>query len=165
MKDEIKEKIPFNVRDVLEDINSNILWNYITNLQQENERLRKQIPSLDNCVPVENQMKISSVSHEINYQYIKTLYEKVAKDIVIDDLVYKCEDMQKLIETNEKLDIEKEDYKSRCEKAIEYIKNEMPYLEEPDEEIERIDGSIYMTMKEYDKNIILNILQNGSEEK
>ena len=49
-------------------------------------------------------------------------------------------------------------------KAIEYIENEMPYLEEPDEEIERIDGSIYMTMKEYDKNIILNILQNGSEE-
>jgi hypothetical protein len=27
-------------------------------------------------------------------------------------------------------------YISRCEKAIEYIENEMPYLEEPDEEIE-----------------------------
>jgi hypothetical protein len=59
----------------------------------------------------------------------------------------------------------RKEYKQRIDKAIEYIENEMPYLEEPDEEIERIDGSIYMTMKEYDKNIILNILQNGSEEK
>ena len=47
MNDEIKEKIPFNVRDVLEDINSNILWNYINNLQQENERLKMHNDNLD----------------------------------------------------------------------------------------------------------------------
>ena len=29
--------IPENVRFVLEDVNSNILWNYITNLQEEKD--------------------------------------------------------------------------------------------------------------------------------
>ena len=34
--------IPENVKSILEDINSNILWNYITNLEQENEILKEQ---------------------------------------------------------------------------------------------------------------------------
>ena len=59
--------------------------------------------------------------------------------------------------------IEQQDYKTRIDKAIEYIENDMPYLEEPDEEIERCDGTIYMTMKEYDKSVLLNILQGSDE--
>ena len=57
MNDRIKEKIPFNVRDVLEDINSNILWNYITNLQNritELEEINKQHQELNRELRKEN---------------------------------------------------------------------------------------------------------------
>ncbi|MBR5227486.1 MAG: hypothetical protein IKV94_02500 [Clostridia bacterium] len=103
-------------------------------------------------------MRISNVSHDINYKYFKTLYEKATKDIVIDDLVYKCEDMQKLIEENEKLDIEKEDYKSRCKKAIEYnYELQERYCHSAIRD-ELVASKIYeITEKE------LNILQNGSD--
>ncbi len=47
----------------------------------------------------------------------------------------------------------------RIDKAIEYIENDMPYLEEPDEEFERCDGTTYMTMKEYDTSVLLDILR------
>lgn len=58
-----------------------------------------------------------------------------------------------------KLDYESTIYANRIDKAIEYIENDMPYLEEPDEEFERCDGTIYMTMKEYDTSVLLNILK------
>lgn len=50
-------------------------------------------------------------------------------------------------------------YKSRIEKAIEYVKNEMPYLEMPDDFYE--DNH---KMVEYDKNDLLNILQGGKDD-
>ena len=46
MKYEIKTMIPENVKFILDDINSNILWNYITNLQEENERLKEEVLNL-----------------------------------------------------------------------------------------------------------------------
>jgi len=45
MSKEIKDRMPDNVKFVLEEINSNILRNYITNLQEENERLEKEYKS------------------------------------------------------------------------------------------------------------------------
>ena len=55
-------------------------------------------------------------------------------------------------------------YKVIIDKAIEYIENDMPYLEEPDEEFERCDGTTYMTMKEYDTSVLLDILRGDSNE-
>lgn len=54
---------------------------------------------------------------------------------------------------------ERDDYKSRVEKAVDYIKNEMPYLEMPDDFYE--DNH---KMVEYDRNDLLNILQGESNE-
>lgn len=51
------------------------------------------------------------------------------------------------------------DLKQRINVTIEYVENDFPYLEEPDEEIERCDGTTYMTMKEYDKGILLKKLE------
>lgn len=51
------------------------------------------------------------------------------------------------------------DLKKRINVTIEYVENELPFLEEPDEEIERCDGVTYMTMKEYDESILLNKLK------
>jgi len=105
MNKEIKE-IPENVKFVLEDVNSNILWNYITNLQQENERLK-------------------------------------------EILIWKQEHEKEL--------------HTRIDKAIEYIED-MPYLQETDEEFEDIYGNIYHTWKEWTADVLLNILQNGNDD-
>ena len=119
------------------------ILDYITNLQQEIKEANDSITWWTN--------RFKAV--ERDNRELKQENERLKEEL-----------FKSVNNTNNSMELT-EDYKSRCEKAIEYIENEMPYLEEPDEEIERIDGSIYMTMKEYDKNIILNILQNGSEEK
>jgi len=49
------------------------------------------------------------------------------------------------------------------DKAVEYIED-MPYLKETDEEFEDIDGNIYHTWKEWTADVLLKILQNGSED-
>lgn len=158
MNDEIKEIIEYKINFLTKSLNIGIptknrryfndIKDYITNLQQENERLKAKY---DN-----------NKSHEINYKYFTTLYSKATKDIVIDDLVYKCEDLDNLKQSYEKLYIEKEDYKSRCEKAIEYINvsiEEGNYFED--------DIATDISEPTYDKyvnsNSLLNILQNGSE--
>lgn len=69
-----------------------LLLDYITNLQKENEELKKQIPSPDNYVPVENQTRITSTN------------------ILLDT------------EISEKIN-KYEDYKQRCENAIELVKS------------------------------------------
>lgn len=60
----------------------------------------------------------------------------------------------------DKLYQEKEDYKSRCEKAIEYIKFEWVKIVEDEcyeNHLWSVDGLVIKKL--------LNILQNGSEEK
>lgn len=136
-------------------------------VQQENETLHENNQNMQEemaRVWEENEtLKAkydNNKSHEINYKYFTTLYSKATKDIVIDDLVYKCEDLDNLKQSYEKLYIEKEDYKSRCEKAIEYI-NKNKHLSmfadcrEPEEE--------WNYDLECGANDLLNILQNGSE--
>lgn len=122
MNDEIKEKIPFNVRDVLEDINSNILWNYITNLQQKYEEA-----DYDRHKLFEEKVRLKELNAEL-----KTITKRPTP---IDYAM-----IQKRYE----------DYKSRCEKAIEYLQENYNELTD------------YGYKKEiYDD--LLNILQNGSD--
>lgn len=52
----------------------------------------------------------------------------------------------------------------RVNDTISYIENDMPYLEEPDEEFERCDGTTYMTMKKYDTSILLKKLKGEENE-
>lgn len=53
--------------------------------------------------------------------------------------------------------------KEVIDKAIEYIENEMPYLQETDKEYEDINGNTYFTYKEYDGKELLDILNEVSE--
>ena len=53
------------------------LLDYITNLQEENERLRN--------------LYTDERKYKIDCDYFKVLYSKTDKDIVIEDLVFKCE--------------------------------------------------------------------------
>lgn len=113
MNDEIKEILDYLKSDNWEVGNGDyekrlykcdieLLFNYITNLQQENEYLDKELNNMTDY----------------------------AKDL--------------------------EDYKSRCEKAIEYIKNNITWYYDED-----LDESVYQDEISGDK--VLNILQNGSE--
>lgn len=116
MNNEIKEiniKIPGQILDYV-DTKEHLLdlFNYITNLQQENERLNTCIDDQERVI---NSLIDKRNLYKINYN----------------------------------------DYKSRCEKAIEYIK-------ENAEEYLSVD--MYYHLNDIPEiNDILNILQNGSD--
>ena len=46
--------------------------------------------------------------------------------------------------------------------TIEYIEN-MPYLQEVDEEFENVDGEVYFTYKEWDDTELLDILKGSDK--
>lgn len=48
-------------------------------------------------------------------------------------------------------------------RAVKYIENEMPYLQETDKEYEDVNGNTYFTYKEYDGKELLDILKEVSE--
>ena len=101
------------------------LLDYITNLQQENERLEHE----NFCLR----------------EYLIIHKKSIPNELVKDKTFIEMLDMPTY-----------EDYKSRCEKAIEYNKEIVDnYLEEDD--CEYCDGR-YATAKHN-----LNILQNGSD--
>ncbi len=130
MTNEVKEILEFLKHQVnYDDINlmqkraSNItyydikqLLDYITNLQEENERLKN--------------LYTNEKSHKIDYDYIKMLYSKIDKDSVIDDLVYKSEQCRVLYDSAEKHSFENYDLQQRIDKAIEYIENDYDKNEE-----------------------------------
>ena len=45
------------------------------------------------------------------------------------------------------------------DKAIDYVENEMPYLQETDKEYEDVNGNTYFTYKEYDGKELIEILK------
>ena len=53
--------------------------------------------------------------------------------------------------------------KEVIDKAVKYIENEMPYLQEIDKEYEDVDGNTYFTYKEYDGKELLDILKEKQE--
>lgn len=53
---------------------------------------------------------------------------------------------------------ENRELKNNRDKAIEYIENDMPYLEEPDDDYENNHK-----MNEYDTSVLLNILKGDSD--
>lgn len=57
-------------------------------------------------------------------------------------------------------------YKQRevINRAVKYIENEMPYLQETDKEYEDINGNTYFTYKEYDDKELLDILKGVENE-
>ena len=118
MNNEIKNRMPDNVKFVLEEINSNILRNYITNLQQENERLKAQLTDT-----------------EWQYQNTRCKYEKQYKKGITEELLEDIETCFFNRENPSMIPIDSldvchifgyidylKDYKSRCEKALDMLK-------------------------------------------
>lgn len=50
--------------------------------------------------------------------------------------------------------------KEIIDKAIEYIKYYLPYLQEPDKEYENLEGNTYFTYKEWTGEELLQILED-----
>ena len=63
---------------------------------------------------------------EINYNYLKLLFEKKDKEEVIKSFVYKCEQLEKMYKSYEEKEIEVMKKDNIIDKAIEYINNYMP---------------------------------------
>lgn len=68
------------------------------------------------------------------------------------------------IAENMKLIIENHDLKEKINKAIEYIENEMPCLWEVDDVWEDINGNYQHNYKEYDDQVLLDILKGDDKE-
>lgn len=58
-----------------------------------------------------------------------------------------------------KLQEENKKQKEVISRAVKYIENEMPYLQETDKEYEDVNGNTYFTYKEYDGKELLEILK------
>ena len=141
MSDEIKEILDFDFASQGERIDINeyerdILKDYITNLQQENERLKKLEYKFFYCSEDEENFTLED--------YLE-----------LGNKVYDLEQENERLKVNCNLGYEElkvaRNYKSRCEKAVEYVK----------------------TIQESEKNInpyilhaptLLNILQGGKDE-
>jgi len=132
MNDEIKEILSFSCNADYKRLSCDeikVLRDYITNLQQENERLKKQNELLKD----------------------QNINEILKKDLEICAKQYKKSD--------EKL----EKYKSRIEKAVEFIENNSLYDEILDYDYEE-NPYISYTTDEYVKDNLLNILNGRSDE-
>lgn len=107
---------------ILSQEQNKALLNYITNLQQENEELKKKI----------------------DRRYYKNEYERIKKEN--EELKEVNENLLRYVS---ELILYIDDYKSRCEKAIDKLKRDyyINYNEHNDDVV----------------NMTLNILQNGSE--
>lgn len=107
-------------------------------------------------------IQVKGLSRLLTYQSMEYLKE------LLSNKKYYCEALEDTyvhirshiitIEENEKI------LQQRINKTIEYIENDIPYLEEPDKEFERCDGTTYITKKEYDTSILLNILRGENNE-
>ena len=64
----------------------------------------------------------------------------------------------------ENLQQENKKQKEVINRAVKYIENEMPYLQETDKEYEDINGNTYFTYKEYDGKELLDILKGVENE-
>lgn len=153
MNEEIKEILealkPYNdIKEYPLYLNrkqQDLLYDYITNPQQENEFLKLNNPEMNIehfRIVKENKRKIDNLRKE-NKRLKEELKNRPIVDFTFD--VYK----------------DLEDYKSRCKKAIEYIENN------------KKETSSHFNGKEYvyrnftlccEPNDLLNIL-NGSDEK
>ena len=63
----------------------------------------------------------------------------------------------------EQLEEQVKKQKEVISRAVKYIENEMPYLQETDKEYEDVNGNTYFTYKEYDGKELLGILKEVSE--
>ena len=156
MNDEIKE--------ILEDYSCipriKKLGDYITNLQQENESLkedRDNILYLEEALQQENEY-LKMNSPEQNMEHFRIIDENKRK---IDNLREQNKKLKRILDEMGVNPNEVLDYKSRCEKAVERLREELSYYFDncTDESVddEWSDNASLI-------NDLLNILQNGSDD-
>ena len=178
-----EDGIPYKVL-YMEEVD--LLLNYITNLQQENEinqvQLRvvkkeykeymKKTVSYEDYLQQENEIRQQDINN-LTYQLAKEKEENEELKKKLDRRYYKNE-YERLQQENERLkeDLKgqenltlsycksEQDYKSRCEKAIEYIEDN-EYFET--EIFDYNTGGCLGTDLSIQAKTLLNILQNGSD--
>lgn len=159
MSDEIKEILDRikNYPEKLYCLNNKektSLLDYITNLQQENEYLKMNNPeqNMEHFKIInENKRKINN----LRAQNIDLQQENEILKINSGELQNAIDNIAELLDVPEGMSVEDvydkvKDYKSRVEKAIEYIKGQ--------------DMSYYGAVVETKMNIILTLLQGGKDD-
>ena len=158
-----EDGIPYKVLYMEE---RDLLLDYITNLQQEKEDNLKCIKSLKEQLEsvIKNNQELLEKWHKNNDKIVNLISEN---ERLKENNSNMQEEMARVWEENERLKTVKpcmlnfqecyvvKDYKSRCEKAIEYIKDNCSYEEDT--------KYCYDDLCSSDVNDLLNILQNGSD--
>lgn len=99
------------------------------------------------------------------YKRIEKINNRFKTDRVSADEEYHLVCQKNYLSTKyiEHLEQQCKKQKEVIDKAVKYIENEMPYLQETDKEYEDVNGNTYFTYKEYDGKELLDILNEASE--
>lgn len=155
MNEEIKEILEYISSRTIDDCLLNDyftqLEDYITNLQMEIDQSQEIMAELTE----ENEIRQQDINN-LTYQLakMKEENERLKEIIKQDNHILGCNFASK-----DKYKQRYEDYKSRCEKAIEYIKKNRKYVSTQMAEDTRVPVGSFM----WNIDDLLNILQNGSD--
>ena len=141
------------------------LENKITNLQQENERLKDKLNDITN-ISYKDYSVWATERHYLDIldEFANDIKYKIAPnltDTYRDGIKSALKHTIKYVKDNYKQET-LEDYKFRCEKAIEYINEAIENYDYFEDDI-ATDISEPSYDKYVNSNSLLNILQNGSE--
>ena len=101
-----------------------ILLDYITNLQEENKDLKEWLNNV--CFDGWNENVELALRYLLRIGYIS--FDEETREYInhnINDPIYIGEEERKYNNLLDKLDLENQDYKSRKDKAVEYIENDL----------------------------------------
>lgn len=170
---DIVEKNDDSIESLLIDITKwKLLLDYITNLQEENE-MYAQIKDTNEEIIIDKYKTLKELQEEIHKLVHTSIVQKkqinnlkkeneklkIANDYLIGKKLIEKDKMAKEVEIKA---IEQKDYKSRCEKAIEYIEKHIL-----DNKIEKVnweyDDCLWSDMPAERIKPLIDILQNGSD--
>lgn len=97
-----------------------------------------------------NRKRIEKILHNCS----KTIDESVNMVGASNEIVKYIEDLEQQVEKQKEV----------INKAIEYIKDYLPFLQEPDKEYEDVNGNTYFTYKKWTGQEILQILEDKEVE-
>ncbi len=104
-------------------------------------------------------MNVETIKFLIKIDYLEKKLIGEDKKIFVE-LFYLFNECVRMLEEKE---LQAKKQKEVIDRAIEYIENEMLYLQEIDKEYEDINGNTYFTYKEYDGKELLDILKEVLE--
>ena len=118
-------------------------------LRQENKQLKEKINVYENPEDLTLMFMYCDLKAKDKIKQLKEKYIAIEKE------------RRTFLKHLDNVEQQRDLYKEVIEEVREYIENDMPYLQEVDNEYEDVNGNTYFTYKEYDESKLLQILDKG----